>query len=48
MPGIALTLSGQPDQALTDRLPLDEKCAADLRNRFHDQHPNLGFHEHGS
>src|SRR3974390_1014654 len=28
-----------------DRFALYEKCAANLRNRFHDQHPNLGFQE---
>ena len=25
-----------------DRLPLDKLGAADLRNRLHNQHPNLG------
>ena len=28
-----------------DRLALDKKRAADLRNRLHNQHPNLGFQE---
>ena len=28
-----------------DRLALFEKRAANFRNRFHDQHPNLGFQE---
>lgn len=28
-----------------DRLALDKICPADLRNRLHDQHPNLGSHD---
>ena len=40
------TLSSQGDRL--DRLALYKKRAADLRNRLHNQHPNLGFHNHGS
>ena len=31
-----------------DRLALYKKRTADLRNRLHNQHPNLGSHNHGS